>query len=214
MHGDLKPSNMMRDARTGAAKIIDLGASRRFVCVPNLYKDSTTAVEEFDRFLEEGTVTPQAAHMVHTEGLGSLTGSPFFMAPEVLLQAGRYVDHRHISRSVLDDYVRHKESYFTPAQIPLFDAAYSDFKRGWGIKSDIWSWSCTVLSLLLRLSPPDRRKPSDTVCAFSFNFDDLTDMTEPRHRLARSEQNLPRFHEWARRFPMVIMKSEWSAQRA
>lgn len=200
----------MRDVRTGMAKIIDLGASRRFVCVPNIYKESPTAIEEFDRFLEDGSVHPQATSMVSTEGLGSLTGSPNFMAPEVLLQAGRYVDHRHTSRSVLDDYVRHKVAHFgdDQRQLELFDLAYSDFKRGWGIKSDIWSWGCTVLSLLLRLYPTDDRPPSNSVCAFSFNFDVVEGILQPRHRLHRTEQNLPRFHEWSRRFPLQIVDSE------
>lgn len=198
----------MKDAHTGSAKIIDLGASRRFICVPNLYKDSLTAVEAFDRFLSEGSVTPQAAHIVHTEGLGSLTGTPHYMAPEVLLQAGRYVDHHHISRSVLDDYVNHKARWLSTQQTHWFNMAYSDFKRGWGPKSDIWSWGITVMSLLLRAQPDEEKKSSKSVCAFDFSFEDLTDILQPRHRLLESEQNLPRFHEWSRRYPLRIMKSE------
>lgn len=75
----------MRDSKSGAAKLIDLGASRRFVCVPNQYKESTTAVEELDQFIEDGTVPPQTAQMIHSEGLGSLTGSPYFMVSQLHL---------------------------------------------------------------------------------------------------------------------------------
>lgn len=210
VHGDLKPSNVMLDSKTGFAKLIDLGASRRFVCVPNLYKESTSAVEELDQFLAEGTVPPQTATMVHTEGLGSLTGSPYFMAPEVLLQAGRYVDSSNTSRSILHDYVNCKHLLPFGTNTTYFDMAYEDFKRGWGIKSDIWSWACSVLALLLRTVPPEQKKSSSTICPFDFSFEDPEDSLEPRHRLHRGERTLPRFHEWARRYPLRIVKSECS----
>ncbi|PWN22250.1 hypothetical protein BCV69DRAFT_297550 [Microstroma glucosiphilum] len=206
VHGDLKPSNVMLDSKTGVAKLIDLGASRRFVCVPNLYKESTSAVEELDQFLAEGTVPPQTATMVHTEGLGSLTGSPYFMAPEVLLQAGRYVDSSNTSRSILHDYVNCKHLLPFGTNSTYFDMAYEDFKRGWGIKSDIWSWACSVLALLLRTLPLEQKKSSSTICPFDFSFEDPEDSLEPRHRLHRGERALPRFHEWARRYPLRIVR--------
>ncbi|CAO1614294.1 unnamed protein product [Sympodiomycopsis kandeliae] len=209
VHGDLKPSNVMRDAKTGSAKLIDLGASRRFVCVPNQYKESTTAVEELDQFIEEGTLPPQTAQMIHTEGLGSLTGSPYFMAPEVLLQAGRYLDRQGLSRSVLHDYINCQS--LLPATIDRshFSMAFEDFKRGWGIKADIWSWACSVLALLLKTLTPEQKRPSSTICPFSFSFDAVSpgEFLEPRHRLHRTERNLPRFHEWARVCPIIIIKT-------
>lgn len=196
----------MRDAKTGAAKLIDLGASRRFVCVPNLYKESTTAVEELDQFLAEGSVPPQTPAMVHTDGLGSLTGSPYFMAPEVLLQAVRYIDNQNISRSILHDYVNFPGLLPDGTDIRVFQMAYEDFKRGWGIKSDIWSWAVTVMTLLLKTLPAEKKRSSSTVCPFDFSFDDEADSLAPRHRLHRSERTLPRFHEWARRYPLRIIK--------
>lgn len=202
----------MRDAKTGAAKIIDLGASRRFVCVPNQYKESTTAVEELDQFIEDGIVPPQTAHMIHSEGLGSLTGSPYFMAPEVLLQAGRYLDRQGLSRSILHDYVNCQALLPATIDRAVFAMAFEDFKRGWGIKADIWSWACSVLALLLKTLEPEQKRSSSTICPFTFSLDDVdtADILEPRHRLHRSERKLPRFHEWARLYPITIVKSEYA----
>lgn len=66
----------------------------------------------------------------------------------------------------------------------------------------------TRMALLLRLLPPEQKRSSSTVCPFDFSFDNLDDAIEPRHRLHRNDRNLPRFHEWARRFPLRIVKGE------
>jgi serine/threonine protein kinase len=76
VHGDLKPSNFMRDPRTGFVKLIDLGASRRWVRLHNIAKERTSAVEELDQAVKEGFAEIPKAGLILCEGLGSLTGSP------------------------------------------------------------------------------------------------------------------------------------------
>lgn len=69
----------MLDARTACVKIIDLGASRRFVELPNTKKDSTSAIEELDReSIRAGRAIPTLPSNL-CEGLGSLTGSPQYV---------------------------------------------------------------------------------------------------------------------------------------
>jgi hypothetical protein len=128
-----------------------------------------------------------------------------FMAPEVLLQAGRYLAADGMAKSVLDDHM------LDPGHLPkvpsaiLLEAAYSDFKRGWGIKADVWSWACSTMSLLLRTMPSDIRPSSNSICAFDFCFDRTEDVLEPLHELHSSNDLLPRFHHWARMYPLRIM---------
>ena len=74
----------MRDAKTGAVKLIDLGASRRWVRLHNMAKERTTAVEEMDQAVQNGHLEPQRADDLLCEGLGSLTGSPHFMVDDLL----------------------------------------------------------------------------------------------------------------------------------
>lgn len=70
--------------------------------------------------------------------------SPHLQAPEVLLQAGRYLDRQGLSRSILHDYVNCQALLPATVDCGLFALAFDDFKRGWGIKADIWSWACSV----------------------------------------------------------------------
>jgi hypothetical protein len=127
------------------------------------------------------------------------------MAPEVLLQAGRYLAADGMAKSVLDDHM------LDPTHLPkvpsaiLLEAAYSDFKRGWGVKADVWSWACSTMSLLLRTIPSEGRPSSNSICAFDFCFDQTEDALEPLHELHSSNDSLPRFHHWARMYPLRIM---------
>lgn len=205
VHGDLKPSNFMRDARTGAVKLIDLGASRRWVRLHNLAKERTTAVEELDQAVQNGQIEMQRPEDILCEGLGSLTGSPHFMAPEVLLQAGRYLSSDGMARNVLDDYVTNKNRLPRHPSTALLSAAHRDFKRGWGIKADVWSWGCSLLSLTLRTLDPASRPSSSTVCAFDFSFETDADALQPLWPLHTSNDSLPRFHQWARLYGLRIM---------
>ncbi|UZJ56441.1 hypothetical protein CBS101457_005761 [Exobasidium rhododendri] len=205
VHGDLKPSNFMRDPKTGVVKLIDLGASRRWVRLPNVAKERTSAVEELDQAYKEGLATIPKIGEVLCEGLGSLTGSPHFMAPEVLLQAGRYLSADGHAKSILDDYLMDRSYLPKVPSASLLEPAYRDFKRGWGIKADVWSWGCSVISLLLRTIPSDRRPSSNSICAFDFSFEEEEDSLYPAWPLHISNESLPRFHQWARMYPLRIM---------
>lgn len=205
VHGDLKPSNFMRDARSGAVKLIDLGASRRWVRLHNLAKERTTAVEELDQAVQNGQIEMQRPEDILCEGLGSLTGSPHFMAPEVLLQAGRYLSSDGMARNVLDDYMTNKNRLPRHPSTALLPVAHRDFKRGWGIKADVWSWGCSLLSLTLRTIEPASRPSSSTVCAFDFSFETDVDALQPLWPLHSSNDSLPRFHQWARLYGLRIM---------
>jgi len=66
------------------------------------------------------------------------------MAPEVLLQAGRYLSADGLAKSVLDDYMLDRSQLPNVSSSSFLEAAYRDFKRGWGIKADIWSWGCST----------------------------------------------------------------------
>lgn len=59
----------MQDPRTGDVKIIDLGASRRFVRLPNSEGEDMNAVETMDRALCPGTLAPSTFTDVFDEGL-------------------------------------------------------------------------------------------------------------------------------------------------
>ncbi|SPO36565.1 uncharacterized protein PSFLO_02036 [Pseudozyma flocculosa] len=205
-HGDLKPSNLMKDPATGCVKIIDLGASRRFVDVSNREKDNLYAVDQGDiEHLRQGRVRPTLA-LDRCEGLSSLTGSPHYMAPEILLQASRYADHKGRARSVLEDWEPHYKQYFTATEVTYFELALSDLKRGWGIRADMWSWSRTVSSLFLKTVPSEDRPSSSSVCPFDFSFSKhQEDFVEALHTPARAEQEQPRFHLWSRHFPLYIV---------
>lgn len=144
VHGDLKPSNFMRCPKTGHVKLIDLGASRRWVRLHNCDKERTSAVEELDQAVKCGYVDMAKPGQILCEGLGSLTGSPHFMAPEVLLQAGRYLSEDGLARSILDDHMNDDSLLPNVPSARLLEAAYRDFKRGWGIKADVWSWACST----------------------------------------------------------------------
>ncbi|PWN97453.1 kinase-like protein [Tilletiopsis washingtonensis] len=207
VHGDLKPANLMRCAKTGVVKLIDLGATRRWIRLPVTAKESSTIVEEVDALIKDGrlSLSDYTSDLV-CEGLGSLTGSPHFMAPEVLLQAGRYLSADGYARSVLDDYVSNSTWVPDVPSARWIAQCHEDFKRGWGIKSDVWSWGCCVLALLLRTLPAPQRPSSSTVCPFNFSFDEsMDDALEPLWPLDPSEETLPRFHLWARLFPLRIM---------
>lgn len=157
--------------------------------------------------MREGVVEPQLPGSIVCEGLGSLTGSPHFMAPEVLLQAGRYLAADGIARNLLDDYFVDKSRLPPVPSARLFDAAVDEFRRGWGTKADVWSWGCSVISLLLRTLPKDERPSYSTACPFDFSFEVNCDALEPMWELHESNATLPRFHQWARMYPLRIMET-------
>ena len=70
----------MRCAKTGVVKLIDLGATRRWIRLPVTAKESSTIVEEVDALIKDGhlSLSDYTSDLV-CEGLGSLTGSPHFM---------------------------------------------------------------------------------------------------------------------------------------
>ncbi|PWN46397.1 hypothetical protein IE81DRAFT_6997 [Ceraceosorus guamensis] len=208
-HGDLKPSNLMRCAKTGVVKLIDLGASRRWVRLPVDKMSSTDVVEALDEAIISGRLSrDDYTRDVICEGLGSFTGSPHFMAPEILLQASRYLSTDGYARSVLDDHVRNPAAL--PAHIPLelLELCYDDFKRGWGVAADIWSWGCTVQLLMMRTQHSLERPRSSAVCPFSFSFEHhLEDAIAPLYPQDESENDLPRFRLWARCFSLQITQT-------
>ncbi|CEH16228.1 myosin light chain smooth muscle [Ceraceosorus bombacis] len=208
-HGDLKPSNLMRCAKTGVVKLIDLGASRRWVRLPVDKMSSTSVVEGLDEAIINGQLSrDDYTRDVVCEGLGSFTGSPHFMAPEILLQASRYLSTDGYARSVLDDHVRNPAAL--PAHIPLelLELCYDDFKRGWGVAADIWSWGCTVQLLMMRTQHSLERPRSSAVCPFSFSFEHhLEDAIAPLYPQDESENDLPRFRLWARCFSLQITQT-------
>ena len=206
-HGDLKPSNLMLDPRTGIVKIIDLGASRRFVLLSNKERNDRNAVEEQDRqALSRGKPLVRLAPEL-CEGLGSLTGSPYYMAPEILLQATRYVDVSGRARSVLEDYEFDYTSFLPREQWPIYQIGLSDLRRGWGIRADIWSWACTVQALLLKTVEEDQRPSSSTVSPYDFSFSRHRDeMIDPLYEKAAGEDDVPRFHQWCRVLPLLIVR--------
>lgn len=205
-HGDLKPSNLMLDPRTGVVKIIDLGASRRFVHLSNRERNNRRAVEQQDRqALLNGRAVPRLAPEL-CEGLGSLTGSPYYMAPEILIQATRYTDISGKSRSVLEDYEYDYPSFLPREQWSVFQIGLSDLKRGWGIRADIWSWACTVQALLLKTVEEEQRPSSSTISPYDFSFSrHRHEMTEPLYQKAAGEDDVPRFHQWCRVLPLLIV---------
>ncbi len=206
-HGDLKPSNLMLDPRTGVVKIIDLGASRRFVHLSNRERNNRCAVEEQDRHaLSRGRPLTRLAPEL-CEGLGSLTGSPYYMAPEILLQATRYVDASGRARSVLEDYEFDYPSFLAREQWPMYQIGLSDLRRGWGIRADIWSWACTVQALLLKTVEEDQRPSSSTISPYDFSFSRHRDeMIDPLYEKASGEDDVPRFHQWCRVLPLLIVR--------
>ncbi|EST05438.1 Protein kinase domain protein [Kalmanozyma brasiliensis GHG001] len=206
-HGDLKPSNLMLDPRSGVVKIIDLGASRRFVHLSNRERNNRSAVEDQDRQLldRHRPVTRLAPELC--EGLGSLTGSPYYMAPEILLQATRYVDVSGRARSVLEDYEYDYPTFLPREQWPMYQIGLSDLRRGWGIRADIWSWACTVQALLLKTVDEDQRPSSSTISPYDFSFSRHRDeMIDPLHEKSPGEDDVPRFHQWCRVLPLLIVR--------
>ncbi|PWZ02286.1 hypothetical protein BCV70DRAFT_215651 [Testicularia cyperi] len=206
-HGDLKPSNLMLDPRTGIVKIIDLGASRRFVQLPNRERNNRSAVEEMDQaVLGRGECLPTLDPNL-CEGLGSLTGSPYYMAPEILLQATRYTDVSGRSRSVLEDYEHDYRSVLPAHDWPHFHIGLTDLRRGWGIRADVWSWACTVQALLLKTIPEEKRPSTCIISPFDFSFSRHRDeVLEPLYEKSPDENNVPRFHQWCRALPLLIVR--------
>ncbi|CDS01662.1 uncharacterized protein SPSC_01265 [Sporisorium scitamineum] len=206
-HGDLKPSNLMLDPRTGVVKIIDLGASRRFVKLSNKERNNRSAVEEQDdhrlaHALPVARLSPELC-----EGLGSLTGSPYYMAPEILIQATRYIDISGRARSVLEDYEYDFASFLPREQWSMYHIGLSDLRRGWGIRADIWSWACTVQALLLKTVNEDQRPSSSTISPYDFSFSRHRDeMIEPLHEKSPGVDDVPRFHQWCRVLPLLIVR--------
>ncbi|SAM82104.1 uncharacterized protein UBRO_04389 [Ustilago bromivora] len=206
-HGDLKPSNLMLDPRTGVVKIIDLGASRRFVHLSNRDRNNRSAVEYLDRQAIERGRTPTRLAPELCEGLGSLTGSPYYMAPEILLQATRYVDASGRARSVLEDYEYDYPSFLSRELWPMYQIGLSDLRRGWGIRADIWSWACTVQALLLKTVEEHQRPSSSTISPYDFSFSRHRDeMLDPLYEKAEGEDDVPRFHQWCRLLPLLIVR--------
>ncbi|GAC93435.1 STE/STE11 protein kinase [Pseudozyma hubeiensis SY62] len=206
-HGDLKPSNLMLDPRTGVVKIIDLGASRRFVHLSNKERNNRRAVEEQDRHLLARSRPVARLAPELCEGLGSLTGSPYYMAPEILLQATRYVDVSGRARSVLEDYEFDFHSFLPREQWGMYHIGLSDLRRGWGIRADIWSWACTVQALMLKTIHEDQRPSSSTISPYDFSFSRHRDeMIDPLHEKSPSEDEVPRFHQWCRVLPLLIVR--------
>lgn len=170
----------------------------------NAAKEQTSAVDDIDHAIRDGLADPPKA--VLCEGLGSLTGSPHFMAPEVLLQAARYLCEEGLARNVLEDYITQPSRLPDASSASLLNVAHRDFKRGWGLKADLWSWGCSTLSLLLRTIDDAERPSSQTVCAFDFSFDSQNDALFPLWPVHPSNNSLPRFHQWARQYPLRIME--------
>ncbi|CBQ73147.1 conserved hypothetical protein [Sporisorium reilianum SRZ2] len=206
-HGDLKPSNLMLDPRTGVVKIIDLGASRRFVKLSNKERNNRSAVEEQDQQrLVHGLPVARLAPEL-CEGLGSLTGSPYYMAPEILLQATRYIDISGRARSVLEDYEYDFASFLPREQWSMYHIGLSDLRRGWGIRADIWSWACTVQALLLKTVEEGQRPSSSTISPYDFSFSRHRDeMIDPLHEKSPGVDDVPRFHQWCRVLPLLIVR--------
>ncbi|KAE8215887.1 hypothetical protein CF327_g882 [Tilletia walkeri] len=205
VHSDLKPANLMRDPRTNAVKLIDLGAARRFVRIEDQFKHSTTIVEERDAAMNSAEEEAAMLKNTRCDGLTSLTGSPHFMAPEILLQATRYTDKEGQSRSTLKDYKRNPHYLPASSNVQWLRLCLDDYAVGWGVKADIWSWGCCVLSFLVRMLAPFKdRNNTALICPFDFTFDDGSDALHPLHELATPEKNLPHFHLWARIYPLRI----------
>lgn len=197
----------MLDPRTGVVKIIDLGASRRFVHLSNKERNNRCAVEEQDShaLARNKPLTRLAPELC--EGLGSLTGSPYYMAPEILLQANRYVDASGRARSVLEDYEYDYPSFLPREQWPMYQIGLSDLRRGWGIRADIWSWACTVQALLLKTVEEHERPSSSTISPYDFSFSrHREEMIDPLYEKSPGEDDVPRFHQWCRVLPLLIVR--------
>ncbi|KAK0557942.1 hypothetical protein OC844_005464 [Tilletia horrida] len=199
VHSDLKPANLMRDPRSGVVKLIDLGAARRFVRIEDQFKHSTTIVEERDAAMNSAEEEATVLRNTLCEGLTSLTGSPHFMAPEILLQASRYTDKDGVSRSTLKDHKRNPAYLPGTPSVQWLRLCLDDYAVGWGIKADIWSWGCCVM-----LAPLKDRNNTALICPFDFTFDDGSDALHPLHELGPAEKSLPHFHLWARIYPLRI----------
>ncbi|KAK0544227.1 hypothetical protein OC846_006148 [Tilletia horrida] len=211
VHADLKPANLMRDPRTGAVKLIDLGGARRFVSLEDQFVNSITVVEERDAAMNNAETEAALLRQTPVAGLTSLTGSPHFMAPEILLQACRYRDSTGASRCVLKDYKRHPERLPDSAEMGLLRLALDDYATGWGTKADIWSWACCVLSFIVRMSTfVEDREVTSLICPFDFVFDNEDDDDEdalyPMHAMRQHELEVPHYHRWARQYPLRIQR--------